>query len=421
MTAHYSAFRYLVVLLSGWMLAGSCAKENLPEDLRELQSYNKLYLVQSSLTGNINYRLYVNSLKTDTSFSIYNVTIGGNSIAGADIPVSFEALGQDMVDAYNQEKHTAYQLLPAQSYTLVEDTVIKKGNSSTGILPIKIKLPLLEKNIQYLLPVRFTTDTRDYEVDEQKQVAYFIFKATVEPTGKIIGNIPLIDDPRTRVLDFFEDIMVRDTAGDLWVYPLKGRESLGDPVKVGSGFSDVISLIFEPYYAKLIGILSSGSFKNHIASWTVTEFPDVKIGATWLVFKTSDYATPGFRESFWSGPHGRWYGIWTNDALYYFSGLNASGALISRTSIGTGFKPATYSSNTIIGKDLVSNNINGLLLYSMNDAGSGFPANRWMIGDGFFSYLRLFSVGHKDLIAVKKNGDLVRYKDFDIYGFYHAL
>lgn len=409
-----------------WILAGtgsSCTKENLPGDKGSLQTYNKLYLVQSSLTGNgnINYQLYVNAKKTDTSFAIYNVAIGGNVLASQDIDVSFEALGQEYVDAYNRNKGTGYKLLPAASYQLVTDTVIKKGNSSTGTLPIRVYLPNLTRGDQYLLPVRFSAGESDFEIDGERRIAYFIFKATVQPVGRVIGNIPMAADPRTRIVDFFDDILVRDTEGNLWRYPLGDRDVLGTPVKIGSGFSNVISLIFNRYYSKLIGIYNSGPFVNHIVSWTVTEPPNVEIGAPWLVYKSTDYSTPGFRESFWSGPNGYWYGVWTNNGLYWFNGLNASGVNPARTNINGGWNPDLYKQQLIIGKDIITNSNTGLKVYTMNATSSAVEANRWVVGEGFFSYLRLFSVNFKDMIGVKPNGDIIQYRDFDVNGFYTAL
>lgn len=415
--------KFLPASILGLLLLGSCAKENFPDDEVDLKSYNQLYLVQSSLSGsgNINYQLYVNSVNPDTSFSVYNVNIGGGTVAEQDIAVKFEALGQDYVDAYNKTKGTSFSLLPSANYRIVNDTVIKKGNSSTGNLPIKINMPTLEKGVQYLLPIQFSSGDQSIEIDHQRRIAYFIFKATVEPSGQLIGNIPLANDPRTRIIDFFEDILVRDTLGDLWRYPLKGRETLGEPVKIGSGFDNVNSLIFNKYYSKLIGIFNRGTFINHIASWTVTEPPNVQIGEPWLIYKSTDYTTPGFRESFWNGPNGYWYGVWTNNGLYWFNGLNASGVNPARTNINGGWAPDLYKTQLIIGKDIITNNINGLLCYSMNDISSAVTANRWMVGDGFFSYLRLFSVELRDMIGVKQNGDIIRYKNFDVNGFYHAL
>ena len=401
----------------------SCAKENLPVDRSELETYNKLYLVQSSLTGNgnINYQLYVNMANPDTSFSVCNIAIGGGIVADKDIPVSLEKLGQGYVDAYNKNKATAYKLLPEGSYQLVTDTLIKKGNSSTGMLPIKIDLPQLTKGAQYLLPVRFTANDPSHAVDEQRQIAYFIFRATVEPTGRVIGNIPLANDPRTRIVDFFDDILVRDTSGNLWRYPLGDGETLGEPVQIGSGFSNVNSLIFNRFYSKLIGIYNSGPFVNHIVSFTVTEPPNVEIGAPWLVYKSTDYSTPGFRESFWSGPNGYWYGIWTNNGLYWFNGLNANGVNPARTNINGGWDPGVYKVQLIIGKDIITNSSTGLKVYSMNETSSAVANDRWMVGSGFFGYLRLFSINFKDMIGIKQNGDVIRYKDFDVYGFYNAL
>ncbi|MCF3108542.1 DUF1735 domain-containing protein [Niabella sp. CC-SYL272] len=413
---------YMAILLLLGM--ASCAKENLPAAEAELQSYGKLYFVQASLTGNINFRLYVDTDKRDTAFNLMNVTLGGMEPADHDVPVQFQVLDQSYVDAYNNQKSMSAKLLPQANYVLDKDVVIKRGTSTTGTLPIKIKLDGLSNGDVYILPVKFVSSDPAYEVDAQKQVAYYVFTCKLLPVGKYMGNIPQVTDPRARLFDFYDDLMLRDTAGNLWVYPLKGRETIGEPVKVATGFGNVISLFFNAGYNRLIGIVTDGLYANCIVSWTITNMPDVKIGDPFLAYKSTDYIDR-FGNSFFPAENGVWYGTHYTPVplatlFYGFIGLNASGTAAARNNIGSGFHRDVYKGMCTINNGVVANHPTGLLLYLMNPGGATFTSNRWQIGNGFWNYYHFISYKLRDLIAIRKNGDLIRYKNFDIYGFYTA-
>lgn len=395
-----------------------CVKENLPDAEPELSSYNKIYFVQAGLTGNINFKVYVDAIKRDTSFNVMNVTVGGMIPPDHDIPVTFQTLGEEYVAAYNTQKGTAAKLLPAANYTLPANVKILKGALSTGTLPLKINLDGLSNGEVYLLPVKFNTNDGNFQMDEQLQIAYYMFTCQLQPVGKYMGNIPQLNDPRVRIFDFYDDLMLRDTVGDLWVYPLKGRDVLGEPFKVASGFENVTSLFYNSTYKRLIGIVTSGSYLNSIVSWTVTNVPDVRIGDLLLTYKSTNYATT-YSNTFFQALNGAWYGVSTTGLFLYFN-MNASATAATRTQIGTGFVRDVYKDPSVINNAVVTNHPTGLLVYLMNPGGATFSANRWQVGNGFWKYSRIFSYQMKDLIGVKSNGDLIRYANFDIYGFYIA-
>lgn len=410
----------LVVLLICCM--GSCAKENLPEATPALKSYGKLYLVQASLTGNINFRIYVDSYKRDTSFNLMNVMLGGQDVASHDVPVQFQILDQTYVDAYNNLKGLSAKLLPSGNYVLNKDVTIKKGTNSTGTLPISLNLEGLSNGEVYVLPVKFQTSDATYEIDDQKQIAYYVFTCKLQPVGKYMGNIPQINDPRVQIFTFYDDLMLQDTLGDLWVYPLKDRETIGEPVKVASGFADVTSLFFNQGYNRLVGIINKGSYQNAVVSWTVTNMPNVKIGDTVLAYKSADYAA-GFVNSFFQGINGGWYGVYkagTTDGTFYYFAFNSSATAATRTNINSGWTRDVYRDPCIIKNNVIVNHPTGLLLYVLAANGATFPGNRWQVGNGFSKYAKIFSYKMTDLIGVKPNGDMIRYANFDINGFYIA-
>jgi len=397
----------------------SCAKENLPDAEPELKSYNKIYFVQASLSGNINFKVYVDANKRDTAFNVVNITVGGTAAPDHDIPVQFETLGQAYVDAYNTQKGMTAKLLPEANFSLDRDVVIKKGTLTTGTLPLQVKLDGLSNGDVYVLPVKFNATDPAHPVDPQLQIAYYVFTCQQMPVGKYIGNIPQINEPGVRVFEFYDDLMLRDTAGNLWVYPLKGRQTLGEPVQVASGFENVTSLFFNSGYKRLIGVITTGSYLNCVVSWSVTNVPDVKIGDTLLAYKSADFVAV-FSDTFFPGVNGAWYGVHaTGNSFWYFT-LNASGTAATRSNINTGWVRDIYKDPCIINNAVVVNHPTGLLVYLLAANGATFATDRWMVGKGFFKYSRIFSFQNKDLIAIKANGDLIRYADFDIHGTYVA-
>lgn len=397
----------------------SCAKESLPAAEAELKSYNKIYFVQASLSGNINFKVYVDADKRDTAFNVVNVTIGGTTAPDHDIPVKFEILDQTFVDAYNTQKGMTAKLLPEANFSLDKDVVIKKGTLTTGTLPLKLNLDGLSNGDMYVLPVKFEATDPTHPVDPQLQVAYYVFNCQQLPVGKYIGNIPQVNEPGVRLFDFYDDLMLRDTAGDLWVYPLKDRQTLGDPVKVASGFDSVTSLIFNSGYNRLIGVVTSGFYRNCVVSWSISNMPDVKIGDTLLAYKSADFATV-FANTFFQGVNGAWYGVHaTGNSFWYFT-LNASGTAATRSNINGGWVRDIYKDPCIINNAVVVNHPTSLLVYLLGTNGATFATDRWPVGKGFFKYSRIFSYKNKDLIGIKANGDLIRYADFDIHGFYIA-
>lgn len=396
-----------------------CVKENLPDAEPELSSYNKIYFVQAGLTGNINFKVYVDAIKRDTSFNVMNVTVGGMIPPDHDIPVTFQTLGEEYVAAYNTQKGTAAKLLPAANYTLPANVKILKGVLSTGTLPLNIKLDGLSNGEVYVLPVKFLTNDPDFPMDEQLQIAYYVFKCNLQPVGVFIGNIPELANRNTRIFDFYDDLMVQDTAGDLWVYPLGNRDMIESPVKVASGFKDITSLFFNATYKRLIGIATSGAYLNSIVSWTVTDMPNVQIGDILLGYKSTDYATV-FNNTFFQGQNGGWYGVHATGNTFWYFAFNASGTVATRTNINGGWVRDVYKDPTVIKNTVIVNHPTGLLAYVLAANGATFGTNRWQVGNGFWKYQRIFAYKMRDLICVRNNGDLIRYADFDINGFYIA-
>lgn len=76
---------------------------------------------------------------------------------------------KDLLDAYNAEHHTSFQMLPADAYTLTETNRFGLGEkvANNSIVVDKTKLDMGE----YVLPLRLTNCTQPYfQIEEEKSV-----------------------------------------------------------------------------------------------------------------------------------------------------------------------------------------------------------------------------------------------------------
>lgn len=79
---------------------------------------------------------------------------------------------KDLLDAYNAEHHTSFQMLPADAYTLTETNRFGLGEkvANNSIVVDKTKLDMGE----YVLPLRLTNCTQPYfQIEEEKSVCLF--------------------------------------------------------------------------------------------------------------------------------------------------------------------------------------------------------------------------------------------------------
>jgi hypothetical protein len=110
----------------------SCLKDKNIEDQKYgLKGLEDIDLVE--LTGAPARRVSLISSNTDTSFNIVTVHLNSESPAAHDITVT---LSQDaaLLDAYNEENGTDYQIPPSSAYTLDNLTVtIPKGSREASV------------------------------------------------------------------------------------------------------------------------------------------------------------------------------------------------------------------------------------------------------------------------------------------------
>jgi|GEM_PF-2869703 len=402
----------------------SCAKENIPTDEPVKESASQLYFVQSGLSGNVTFRLYTTTPNPDTTFHIFTVFLGGQNPASKDIPIQFEVLDQAAVDRYNQQYFTSYALLPPSSYQLQRSVMIRAGNTSTGTQPLTIDVSQLAERKNYLLPVKFTTTDPSLPIDTVRQVAYFLFNTSPEPAGAVIGTIPQLMDSRTTLFDFYDDLMLVDTVGDLWVYPLGNRETLGEPYKVAGGFANMLEIFHDNVSNSLVYIPAA---TGYLVNAPTTAPPAAGVKAPTVVFPAALFS---YRKWF-SGINGVIYSMVGNDQMWAYTISNYT-TLNGQGMVGGGGWSA-YKHQCFISEPadydavLATYDTDVLYAYLMNKGGLSWytgvkGAGPFTIGDGFLKYDKLFTVRRRDLICFeRKDGRIARYKDIDINNFYHAI
>ena len=454
-------------IIAAAILLGSCAKENLPLDEAPADAYNKLYSPQSGGFQEKS-KIFLNIGAKDTTLSNFSVGIGGDFKAAQDIPLTLSVLNQDYVDAYNAKYKSNFKLLPAGSYTMDQNITLRAGQNTTGLIPVKLIKDSLDNKTDYLLPVMFSTTNNSFPIDNQRQIIYVPFRTRTFFIGQKIGRIEQLADPRADLFDFFGDLMLKDTSGNLWVYPLEsnGNETIGTPKLVGTGYAGYECFMFHPRYDKLFALQinqPSFSFTSNNAggpySFTVTRYPDVKIGpATELVmippigangkpssagspqilttsngtggygYANSDWGYVGYTvdklRRFFAGVNGYTHLVHyvsaNNSAHTRFTRLDGLGRFPAGTNTAKGqtsWQPTQKSLCTLHDVTIVINKTM-MQVYGANDPEWGvYPPYNFSspIGDAKFfdKYVRLFSIYQKDLVFYEYDGDIVRYKDPD--------
>lgn len=456
--------RYIFIIVV--LLAMSCAKENLPEDDTPMDAYNKLYSPQSGGFQEKS-KIFLNVGASDTTLKTFSVGIGGNIKTSADILLSFTVLGQEFVDAYNSKYSSKYMLMPQGSYSFSQNIVLKSGETTTGQIPVTINKSGLLNKTDYLLPIMFTTGS-GVPVDNLRQVIYIPFRTRKMFTGKKIGKISQLSDPRADLFDFYGDVMLKDTSGNLWVYPLEsnGNDTLGAPKLVGTGYGGYECFMFHPFYDKLFALAinhKAYNFGNAPGSggpysFTVSRYPDVKIGPpNQLVqipaYNTSDIPTGVGNPQIIVSGNGLPYSVANSDWGYigytadksrrFFAGVNGythfvhyvnsngSGHTrfarldgLGRFPTGTAnlrgqtsWQPTQKSLCTLHDAAIVLNRDQVQMYGSDNPYWGAYPGYNYVtkVGDGNFynKYVRLFSIYQKDLVFYEFDGDIVRYEDPD--------
>lgn len=103
--------------------------------------------------------LYINSFKLgqDAVLEIPINYAGPKTGAPEDITVTVSILGQETIDAYNDEQHEEFELMDAKTYSIPSNTVIIPKGKRFGILKVNVKPDVFDLTVQYGLPLKISS------------------------------------------------------------------------------------------------------------------------------------------------------------------------------------------------------------------------------------------------------------------------
>lgn len=438
-----------------WLLPAalfSCAKENLPVDKDSDEAYNKLYFsdVNTALSSKI--RINTNVGSRDTTVFSYQVDIGGNFRAPQEIPVKFTVLPDAYVQAFDNDNVGAYLPLPADAYKMVTDTVIHSGQASTGLLPLVIYKDKLKPLTDYILPIQVAASDATFKVDLERSIKYILISSRTMQVGLKIGNVPQLADPRADLFDFYGDLMLKDTAGNLWFIPLEsnGNREMGEPVMVATGFKQYECLFFHPFYQMIFGVdtqspcssnwSSAATGCGHPYSFAVTPYPHITVGppkrltsnahqltntspATYNEDWGYQLYTAQKRRRFFAGVNGFTHVIYypprttTATSLWHskFNRLDANGQFTTanrkdQSSWSFGIK----SGCTINDRQFFLTDDVALIYASYAPMAGNYPVYNYVTPASYpdfgARYAKAFSVYQRDLVCYTYTGDVIRYE-----------
>ena len=390
----------LLVLLP--LLLNSCSdKVEFDFTIPEEQEYVSIYLPQAYETPQKK-SVFVSD---EVQSFVIGVHYGGPNPAPKDIKINL-IIDKQLVNTFNQQQETDYQIMPDGSYNLeTYEVLIKAGEFNSK--PIKINIipeGFMDVGRSYLLPVSIQSVDSDVKINEELRDAYFLITGSFKP-----GNVP-----REKVLSFGTDdvgiLFCKDNDliqvapwGTLLLYQPDESGVFGDPREFGWGWNGVTIMFYMPENRFLARKPDSNIEQYNInenydflyqrtIGWgwgdAVTIFPFKDI----IVFNTSP---EGVLTKFPLSQSGDWdYG--------------------QIAAVGSGFD--IYSTrlfcyeSTMIGIDDAGN----MWEHPVSDA--GIIGGKRQIGSGWDMYVNVIRCG-TDLLALDENGDLWRY-EFDPNGFW---
>jgi hypothetical protein len=103
--------------------------------------------------------LFVHSyeLGPDATLPLVVSYSGPEATAPQDITVTLQVMDQATIDIYNEEQHTAYELMPAEAYSLPGLTVVIPKGQSKGFVNLTVKPNSFDLSKEYVLPLKITS------------------------------------------------------------------------------------------------------------------------------------------------------------------------------------------------------------------------------------------------------------------------
>jgi hypothetical protein len=389
-----------LMLLLPLLLVSCSDKVDVNFAIPEKQEYVSIYLPQAyEILQKKN--VYVSD---EVQSFVVSAHYGGPDPAPQDIKVSL-IINKELVNSFNREQETDYQLMPEGSYQLeTTDTYIKSGAFSSE--PVKINITsegYMDVGKSYLLPVSIRSVDSETRINEKLRDAYFLITGSFKP-----GSVPrekTYSFGTTDVGILFcknNDLIQLDASGNLLLLQPDENDVFEISRQIGWGWGGV-SIMFYMSENRFLARKPDSNIEQYYINDDYNFLSQRTIGWGWgdavtifpfkdiIVFNTSP---EGAITKFPLSQSGDWdYG--------------------QIAQVGTGFDIYTQIfdyENTIIGIDVA-----GIMWeYPVSDA--GLLGNKRQIGTGWDMYVKVIRCG-ADLLALDGNGDLWRYR-FDPNGFW---
>ncbi len=156
-------FYFFTVFALIGVLIASC---NKPDDITYTNEGN-IYMPSAARTSDFSLLL------TDTAQTLpFSVAYGGLNYPSQDITIGFQ-IDSSLVSSYNTANGTHYVMMPASSFELPSlSTVIKAGQTSSDVLPVKVITNNLDKTLKYIIPVSIASVSSGH-IDSVLNTTYF--------------------------------------------------------------------------------------------------------------------------------------------------------------------------------------------------------------------------------------------------------
>lgn len=118
------------------------------------------------------------------------ISITSSQQTNSDVTVNFQ-VRPELLNAYNEDKGTAYQMLPAGSFELATTSVtIKAGLNVSDVSQFKItSIADFKEGVTYCVPISITDVAGDIPVIESSRTTYLIIKRTIiTQAASLAGN-----------------------------------------------------------------------------------------------------------------------------------------------------------------------------------------------------------------------------------------
>jgi Domain of unknown function (DUF1735). len=383
---------YITILIAG---LASCTKN--PIVIRDAESYSKVYIPQAVQTP---YEVRVFVLDSVQSYPL-SVFYGGSVAPSHDIHASFN-VDPSLVDVFNAENGTNYEILPEGLYHLDKKAaIIKAGSFSSELLQLTITTNRdFPAFTSYLLPITMTTN--DATINEELKTIYYLITASYAP-GKIPRNeVCQLTHDFTSIFQYFDAIIEQSEDGQIIRFPYDADAEVFEPgTVINTGWNIFKTIV--PIHSHFVAMKMDGTLTRYPVSSTGAISPGTDFGFGFGIF---DRLVPFGNALLCMKPASGNF-----ELIKYPLNPNMSwGSPYPSLGAGWDFPSLFEYENNLIAVDASGD----MWLYPVSEDAT--VGTRTKVGSGWDMYKKVFAF-NKDLIAIDYDNKLWRYK-FDLRGFW---